>query len=59
MTKKKASPKKKTCSKKVCKKNCATESCDKVEKVEPKVEPKIVTKSGYFFGLIKKVFGYE
>ena len=51
--------KKKTCSKKVCKKvckkNCATESCDKVEKVEPK----IVTKSGYFFGLIKKVFGYE
>jgi rRNA processing protein Gar1 len=55
MSKKKATPKKKTCSKKVCKKNCVTESCDKVEQVEPK----IVTKSGYFLGLIKNVFGYE
>jgi hypothetical protein len=55
MAKKKSSPKKKACSKKVCKKNCDPKSCDKIEQVEPKTE----TKSEYFLGLIKKVFGYE
>jgi len=55
MAKKKPSPKKKSCSKKSCNKKCPAKNCDKIEKVEPK----IVSKTDYFFEIIKKAFGYE
>lgn len=55
MAKKKISAKKKTCPKKTCSNKCASQS--KTEGISLPEKPQ--TKSNFFFGLIKKVFGYE
>ena len=57
MAKKKASPKKKSCTKKGDK--CPKKNCTEKKVSVPEFEVKPLTKSDYFFGLIKKAFGYE
>jgi hypothetical protein len=58
MAKKKSSPKKKPAPKKSCgKKNCEVKKPEQVIGGEFKVKP--LTKADYFFGMIKKAFGYE
>jgi hypothetical protein len=63
MAKKKSVPKKKSCTKKSCGKRPDKNSPDKnsPEKKQdlPEFEIKRLTKSDYFFGMIKKAFGYE
>jgi hypothetical protein len=54
MAKKKSVPKKKSCPKKGCKKDC-TENKNPL----PEFEIKPLTKADYFFGMIKRAFGYE
>jgi hypothetical protein len=58
MAKKKASPKKKSCTKKSCGK-CPKKDCTEKKVSIPEFEVKPLKKSDYFFGLIKKAFGYE
>jgi hypothetical protein len=65
MAKKKSSPKKKPTTKKTCDKKCSKKNCD-IKKVcgenlstDSGFEIKPLTKADYFFGMIKKAFGYE
>jgi hypothetical protein len=52
--------KKKAC-KKSCAKKCSKKKCDQVpqENKDTGFEIKPLTKTDYFFGMIKKAFGYE
>ena len=62
MSKKKSVPKKTPAPKKSCgKKNCEVKKPDEVVKEvkAPEFELKPLTKADYFFGMIKKAFGYE
>lgn len=62
MAKKKSSPKKTPAPKKVrSKKDCEVKKSDEVvqEVKAPEFELKPLTKADYFFGMIKKAFGYE
>jgi hypothetical protein len=62
MAKKKSSPKKKPATKKSCsKKNCEVKKPDEVTQPikSNEFEIKPLTKADYFFGMIKKAFGYE
>jgi hypothetical protein len=63
---KKSTPKTKNCTKKSCTKNCelktdAQKKCGGTlpEMTSKEIELKPQSKSDYFFGLLKKVFGYE
>jgi hypothetical protein len=58
MAKKKSVPKKKSCTKKSCGKRPDKNSPEKKQDL-PEFEIKRLTKSDYFFGMIKKAFGYE
>ena len=58
MAKKKASPSKKSCSKKSGGK-CSKKDCAENKQPVPQFKIEPLTKTDYFFGLIKKAFGYE
>lgn len=58
MAKKKSVPKKKSCTKKSCGK-CPDKNSPEKKQDLPEFEIKRMTKSDYFFGMIKKAFGYE
>jgi hypothetical protein len=61
MAKKKSSPKSKSASKKSCDKKCSKKKCEQIPQENKDVgfEVKPLSKQDLFFGLIKKVFGYE
>jgi len=62
MAKKKSSPKKKPAPKKTYNKKCGRESCENNKPAETnnsEFELKPLTKADYFFGMIKRAFGYE
>jgi hypothetical protein len=58
MAKKKSVPKKKSCTKKSCGK-CKDKNSTEKDQSLPEFQVKPLTKSDYFFGMIKKAFGYE
>ena len=58
MAKKKSVPKKKSCTKKSCGKSPDKNVTEKKRSL-PGFEVKPLTKTDYFFGMIKKAFGYE
>jgi len=58
MAKKKASPKKKVVPKKTTKKK-PVEKKEKSPETLPSFEIKPLTKKDYFFGILKRTFGYE
>ena len=58
MAKKKASPKKKSCIKKSCGK-CPDKNCTEGKGPLPEFKVNTLTKTDYFFGMIKRAFGYE
>ncbi len=58
MAKKKTVPKKKSCTKKSCGKSPDKNVTEKKQSL-PGFEVKPLTKTDYFFGMIKKAFGYE
>ena len=58
MAKKKPAPKKKSCTKKSCGK-CPKEDCAEKKQSLPEFQIKPLSKTDYFFGMIKKAFGYE
>jgi hypothetical protein len=58
MAKKKAVPKKKSCTKKSCGK-CPDKNCTEGKEPLPEFIVKPLTKTDYFFGMIKRAFGYE
>jgi hypothetical protein len=60
VSKKKTTPKKKSCTKKDVDK-CPKQNCTKKQTPisTPEFEVKPLTKQDYFFGLIKRAFGYE
>jgi hypothetical protein len=58
MAKKKAVPKKKSCTKKSGGK-CPKKNCTEKQVDLPEFIVKPLTKTDYFFGMIKRAFGYE
>lgn len=58
MAKKKPSPKKKSCTKKSCGK-CPDKNCTEGKGPLPEFKVQPLTNTDYFFGMIKKAFGYE
>lgn len=58
MAKKKSATKKKSCTKKSCGK-CPDKNCTEGEGPPPEFKVQPLTNTGYFFGMIKKAFGYE